>query len=201
MRAQPGPAGAEKVSGLCLGALLEDVTGISEGLVPAVLCLYGVGAPVGLTVGDRIADRVPFGGLLTGMGAVAAVAATLTPTADIPAVVIPLAVLLAAGGFMTNPAVNARVFGLRGASRTLGGAVNIAAFDVGIAVAPWVSVLVIDAGPGRAGIGRVGAPFAVAAVPSTLLDRHLTRRHQRTTPTRAPAPALRDVPEYAAASR
>ncbi|MDO0917344.1 hypothetical protein QQM39_43070 [Streptomyces sp. DT2A-34] len=62
-----------------------------------------------------------------------------------------------------------------------------------------MSGLVIDAGPGLAGIGRVGAAFAVAAVASTLLDRHLTRRHQRTAPT--PAPARRDVPESAAASR
>ncbi|MDF3149438.1 Cmx/CmrA family chloramphenicol efflux MFS transporter, partial [Streptomyces sp. T21Q-yed] len=151
-----------------LGALLQDVTGIAEGLVPAVLALYGVGALAGLTVGGRIADRAPFGVLLTGMATVAVVAAALALTADIPAVVIPLAVLLAAGGFMTNPAVNARVFGILGETRTLGGAVNIAAFNVGIAVAPWVSGLVIDAGPGLAGIGRVGAAFAVAAVASTL---------------------------------
>ncbi|MDO0917343.1 MFS transporter [Streptomyces sp. DT2A-34] len=118
-----------------LGALLEDVTGISEGLVPAVLGLYGVGALAGLTVGGRIADRVPFGVLLTGMGTVAAVAATIALTADLPAVVIPLAVLLAAGGFMTNPAVNARVFGILGETRTLGGAVNIAAFT---SASPWL---------------------------------------------------------------
>ncbi|WP_369166881.1 Cmx/CmrA family chloramphenicol efflux MFS transporter [Streptomyces sp. R28] len=179
-----------------LGALLEDVTGISEGLVPAVLGLYGVGALAGLTVGGRIADRAPFGVLLTGMGTVAVVAAAIAPTADMPAVVIPLAALLAAGGFMTNPAVNARVFGILGETRTLGGALNIAAFNVGIAVAPWVSGLVIDAGPGLAGIGRVGAAFAVAAVASTLLDRHLTRRHRHTTP--APAPAPRDAAESAA---
>jgi DHA1 family chloramphenicol resistance protein-like MFS transporter len=97
-------------------------------------------------------------------------------------VVIPLAVLLAAGGFVTNPAVNARVFGILGETRTLGGAVNIAAFNVGIAVAPWVSGLVIDAGPGLAGIGWVGAAFALAAVASTLLDRLLTHRDRHTTP-------------------
>ncbi|MGP4092283.1 MFS transporter, partial [Streptomyces sp. KR55] len=33
-----------------LGALLEDVTGISEGLVPVVLGLYGAGGLAGLTV-------------------------------------------------------------------------------------------------------------------------------------------------------
>ncbi|MFK0297470.1 MFS transporter, partial [Streptomyces sp. NPDC090442] len=62
-----------------LGALLQDVTGISEGLVPVVLGLYGIGALAGLTVGGRIADRAPFGVLLIGMGAVAL---TGRPTID-----------------------------------------------------------------------------------------------------------------------
>ncbi|MBA4866734.1 MFS transporter [Streptomyces sp. PSKA54] len=176
-----------------LGALLEDVTGLSEGLVPVVLGLYGVGALAGLTVGGRRADRAPFGVLLTGMSTVAVVAAAIALTADIPSVVVPLTVLLAAGGFLTNPAVNARVFGILGESRTLGGALNIAAFNVGIAVAPWVSGLVIDAGPGLAGIGWVGAAFALAAVASTLLDRRLTRRHQHTT--RIPVPAVPGAPQ------
>ncbi|MGP4091949.1 hypothetical protein ACTWQJ_47410, partial [Streptomyces sp. KR55] len=59
---------------------------------------------------------------------------------------IPLAVLLGGAGFLTNPAVNSRVFGVLGEARTLGGAVNIAAFNLGIAVAPWVGGLLIDAG-------------------------------------------------------
>ncbi|MFI6374313.1 Cmx/CmrA family chloramphenicol efflux MFS transporter [Streptomyces sp. NPDC050546] len=166
-----------------LGALLQDVTGVSEGFVPVVLGLYGVGALAGLTVGGRRADRAPFGVLLTGMGTVAIVAAGIALSADNASVVIPLVVLLAAGGFVTNPAVNARVFGVLGETRTLGGAVNIAAFNVGIAVAPWVSGLVIDAGPGLAGIGWVGAAFALTAVASTLLDRLLTRHDQGTTTT------------------
>ncbi|MGW8362589.1 Cmx/CmrA family chloramphenicol efflux MFS transporter [Streptomyces wedmorensis] len=180
-----------------LGALLQDVTGLSEGLVPVVLGLYGVGALAGLTVGGRIADRAPFGALLTGMGTVAVVAAAIAVTAHEATAVIPLAVLLAAGGFLTNPAVNARVFGILGETRTLGSAMNIAAFNVGIAVAPWVSGLVIDAAPGLAGIGWVGAAFALVAIASTLLDRNLTRRHRRATP----APAVTEAPEPASTLR
>jgi DHA1 family chloramphenicol resistance protein-like MFS transporter len=44
-----------------LGALLEQDTGISPGQVPAVLCVYGLGALIGLTVGGRLADRASFG--------------------------------------------------------------------------------------------------------------------------------------------
>jgi len=165
-----------------LGALLEDVTGVSERLVPAVLGLYGVGALAGLTVGGRIADRAPFGVLLTGMGVVTVVACAIAPAADRPWAMVPLAMLLGAGGFLTNPAVNARVFSILGETRTLGGAMNIAAFNVGIAIAPWVAGLVIDADLGLAAIGWVGAAFALAALASTLLDRRLTHRRRRDRP-------------------
>ncbi|MFI6743228.1 hypothetical protein ACIBI9_60995 [Nonomuraea sp. NPDC050451] len=163
-----------------LGALLEDVTGVAEGLVPVILGLYGVGAQAGMTVGGRTADRAPFGTLLTGMGTVAVAASGIALTADSAAAVVPLAMLLGAGGMLCTPAVNARVFGILGETRTLGGAINIAAFNVGIALAPWASGLIIDAGPGLAAIGWVGAAFALGAAAATLLDRHLTGRHQRT---------------------
>ncbi|WP_409474125.1 hypothetical protein [Streptomyces sp. HC307] len=85
-------------------------------------------------------------------------------------------------GFFINPAVNSRVFGILGETRTLGGAVNIAAFNLGIAVAPWVGGLLIDAGFGLEVTAWVGAAFAVAALGSTLLDRFLTRRHEAADP-------------------
>ncbi|MFF3504313.1 hypothetical protein [Streptomyces sp. NPDC003247] len=55
-------------------------------------------------------------------------------------------VLLAAGGFATHPAVNARVFGTLGPTRPLGGALDIAAFNVDVTLAPYISGLVIDHG-------------------------------------------------------
>ncbi|MFI0821045.1 MFS transporter [Streptomyces sp. NPDC021098] len=159
-----------------LGALLEDVTGLPERFVPAVLGLYGVGALVGLSVGGRIADRRPFAVLVAGMVATAVIAVAIALTAPTARAVIPLSMLLAAGGFATNPAVNARVFGILGHTRTLGGALNIAAFNVGIAVAPYVSGLVIDHGPGLAAIGYVGAAFALGALATALRDGALTAR-------------------------
>ncbi|MHA5054757.1 Cmx/CmrA family chloramphenicol efflux MFS transporter [Streptomyces sp. SD15] len=166
-----------------LGALLEDVTGISDGLIPLVLGLYGAGALAGLTVGGRNADRAPFTVLLAGMGSFAVVAVVLAVTASSAWAAIPLVVLLGAAEFSVTPAVNARVFSILGETRTLGGAVNIAAFNIGIAAAPIVSGLVIDTGLGLAGTAWIGAAFAVTAMGSTLLDRHLTRRHQVQTVT------------------
>ncbi|WPB95934.1 Cmx/CmrA family chloramphenicol efflux MFS transporter [Streptomyces malaysiensis] len=172
-----------------LGALLEDVTGMSETLVPLVLGLYGVGALIGLTIGGRTADRAPHGTILAAMGTVTVVAAALAWSASSPWVAVPLAVLLGLSGFLANPAVQAQVFNILGETRTLGSALNTAAFNLGIAVAPWLSGLVIDAGHGLAATAWVGAAFAVAAIFSTLLGRHQARRHQRAGSHLAQPPA------------
>ncbi|MET7894498.1 hypothetical protein ACFYRG_38205 [Streptomyces mirabilis] len=115
------------------------------------------------------------------MGSFAAVAVVLAITAKSAWAAIPLVVLLGAAEFSVTPAVNARVFAILGETRTLGGAVNIAAFNTGVAAAPIISGLVINTGLGLAGTAWIGAAFAVTAMGSTLLDRHLTRRHQTVT--------------------
>ncbi|MFJ8134154.1 hypothetical protein [Streptomyces hydrogenans] len=120
-------------------------------------------------------------------------------TAQKATAVIPLAVLLAAGSFLTNQAVNARVFGILGETRTLGSAVNIAAFNVGVAIAPWVSGLVLDAGPrprrDRLGRRRI-RPRGHRQHPARPAPH---RRHRRTTPV--PVPAVIEAPEKASTAR
>ncbi|WP_432175587.1 MFS transporter [Streptomyces sp. Tue6028] len=143
-----------------------------------MLGLYGVGAFIGLTIGGRVADRAPFTLLLVGMAAFIVAATALAVTAHVAWVTIALVVLLGAANFGVTPAVNARVFSILGETRTLGGAVNIAAFNVGIAVAPLASGLVINTGLGLAGTAWIGAAFGVAHMGSVLLDRRLTRRHE-----------------------
>ncbi|HEX6453712.1 MAG TPA: Cmx/CmrA family chloramphenicol efflux MFS transporter [Trebonia sp.] len=166
-----------------LGAILEDVTGLSTGLVPLVLVIFGVGAFIGLTIGGRVADHAPFALMLVGMGGFAVVAVALAMTAHVAWATIVLVVLMGATIFGVTPAVNARVFTILGDTNTLGGAVIVAAFNVGIAVAPLVSGLVIGTRLGLAGTAWIGAAFAVAHMGSVLLDRHLTRRHEAGTAT------------------
>ncbi|MFD7136450.1 MFS transporter [Streptomyces sp. NPDC059894] len=170
-----------------LGALLEDVTGISTGLVPALLALYGLGALGGLMAGGRTADRAPFTTLLVGTGGVAVASVLVTLAAGSVGAMVALVFVLGLAGFLTNPVVSARAFGILGETRTLGGAVNIAAFNVGITLAPIVSGLVIGAGLGLAATGWVAAAFALAAAGTTLWDRRLTRRHRATTAPSAPS--------------
>ncbi|MEV0445035.1 Cmx/CmrA family chloramphenicol efflux MFS transporter [Streptomyces spectabilis] len=168
--------GAVIVTFSYLAALLTDETGLSEGWVPAVLALFGAGGMLGLVVGGRTARAHAVATLAWGLGALAAVSAVLALTADAAAaVVVALVFLLGAAGYVTNPALQSRVFTLAPDAPTLVGATNTAAFNVGNTVAPMLGGLVIDAGHGYAAVAWVGAGLAAlgcaAAVGAGILER------------------------------
>jgi DHA1 family chloramphenicol resistance protein-like MFS transporter len=161
--------GALLVSFSYFAPLLTDVTGLSDGWVPIVLALYGVGALIGITVGGRTSDNRPFATLLLGIGGLVILSAALALWAAQPVAVVAVVVLLGAFGFGTNPAVNTRVFSLAEGAPTLAAAVNISAFNVGITVAPWVGGLAIEAGAGYAVLGWIGAGIGTLALFTVVL--------------------------------
>jgi MFS transporter, DHA1 family, chloramphenicol resistance protein len=144
--------------------LLTGPTGLSAGWVPAVLALYGVGALIGIAVGGRTADAHPFRTLYVGVTGVLVVSVAIAVNADVPALVIPLLILLGAFGFGTNPALNTRVFAVAGGTPTLATATNVSAFNVGITTGPWLGGLAIGAGAGYPSVAWVGAGIAALAL-------------------------------------
>jgi DHA1 family chloramphenicol resistance protein-like MFS transporter len=149
--------------------LLTDVTGLSEGWIPAVLALYGAGALIGITIGGRTSDERPFATLLVGFSGLVALSVGIALWADQPIVAIVLISLLGAFGFATNPAVNTRVFSLAEGAPTLAAAVNVSAFNVGITIAPWLGGLAIEAGTGYAALGWIGAAIGTLALLTVIL--------------------------------
>ncbi|MYY86526.1 MFS transporter, partial [Streptomyces sp. SID335] len=154
--------GAVIVTFSYLAALLTEVTGVPEGWVPAVLALFGVGGMAGIVIGGRTGQTRPLGTLGAGLGALAVFSALLALTAHVTAVVITLVFLLGLAGYVTNPALQSRVFALAPGAPTLVGATNTAAFNVGNTVAPLLGGLAIDAGHGYASVAWVGAALAAA---------------------------------------
>jgi DHA1 family chloramphenicol resistance protein-like MFS transporter len=156
--------GALLVSFSYFAPLLTEVTGLSDGWLPIVLALYGVGALIGITIGGRTSDNRPFATLLVGFSGVVLLSAALALWTSQPVVVVTVIVLLGAFGFGTNPAVNTRVFGLAEGAPTLAAAVNVSSFNVGITVAPWLGGLAIEAGAGYAALGWIGAGIGTLAL-------------------------------------
>lgn len=168
-----------------LAPLLTQATGLTPGAVPGVLALYGLGSFIGITIGGRFADALPFHTLFISIVGLIALSVVLALTATVPAVAIGVIALLGGFGFAANPALNARVFSLAGDAPRLATATNFSAFNVGITVGPWLGGLAIDAGAGYPALGWIAVGTGAVAL-ATVLFAALV-------PVSSPDPAGRGV--------
>lgn len=172
-----------------LAPMLQQVTGFSASSVSLVLVLYGLAIAIGNIAGGKIADRNPVRALTWLFAAQAAVLALFTFTAPSPVLAL---VTLAALGFLSFanvPGLQLYVVQLakrhRPAAVDVASALNIAAFNLGIAAGAWIGGLVVASSFGLGATPFVGALLVAAALGFTLLSAHLDRREA----TRAPAEA------------
>jgi DHA1 family chloramphenicol resistance protein-like MFS transporter len=159
-----------------LAPLLTEATGLPSGAVPAVLALYGVGSLIGITIGGRNADALPFRTLAVSIIGLSLMSAVLALWAHTPVVAIAAIFLLGGFGFAANPALNARVFSLAGDAPTLATSVNFSSFNVGITIGPWLGGLAIDAGAGYQLLGWVAVVLAIVALGTVILAAMLPLR-------------------------
>ncbi|MFI7003254.1 Cmx/CmrA family chloramphenicol efflux MFS transporter [Nocardia sp. NPDC050175] len=172
-----------------LGALLSKTTGLTDSWIPIVLVVYGVGSFLGIAIGGRTADTHPIRTLYIGITGLIITSILLALTAEHPAPVVALTFLLGAFGFGTNPTLNSRVFNLAPQGPTLAPAFNVASFNVGITVGPWLGGLAIGAGLGYASIAWIGAAIGLAAL-GVITWEQLLPRHPATTLTPDKQPEL-----------
>jgi MFS transporter, DHA1 family, chloramphenicol resistance protein len=166
-----------------LAPLLIQTTGLPPGAVPAVLALYGLGSFIGITLGGRFADALPFHTLFISITGLVVLSGVLAITASVAAAAIAVIALLGGFGFAANPALNARVFSLAGDAPTLATATNFSAFNVGITAGPWLGGLAIDAGAGYPALGWIAVAIGLAALGTVLVAAFL--------PVSSPDPAGR----------
>jgi DHA1 family chloramphenicol resistance protein-like MFS transporter len=151
-----------------LAPLLTESTGLPAATVPGILALYGLGAFIGITVGGRFADALPFHTLFISITGLVVLSGVLALTATVPLLTIAVITFLGGFGFAANPALNARVFGLAGDAPTLATATNFSAFNVGITVGPWLGGLAINAGAGYPALGWIAVATGLAALATVL---------------------------------
>lgn len=171
-----------------LGAMLIATTGLHPDLVPIILLGYGLGAFTGMVVGGQVADRWPRGTLVGGFAGLALVLVLFAVATRNVVAVSALAVLLGLAGFGTNPALNSRVFALAPAAPSLTAAGTTSAFNVGIAVGPWLAGAVLTAGLGYPAVPWIGSASAVFALGLLAIDIAITR-----DPDATPARSLAGV--------
>lgn len=171
-----------------LAPILQQVSGFSASSVSLVMLLYGASVAAGNIWGGKLADRHgPLPALQIVFALLAAVLLALAFTAPHKLAVLATVLAWGAVAFGNVPAL--QVYVVRRAERDAPHAVdvasglNIAAFNVGIALGAWGGGIIV-AHLGLMATPKIGALVVVGAFVLTSLARALDRREQ---PAAAPA--------------
>ncbi|WP_306891789.1 MFS transporter [Ancylobacter amanitiformis] len=163
-----------------LASILEHVTGFAASSVSLILVVYGLAIAVGNIAGGRIADRDPVKALTFLFLAQAIVLALFTFTAVSPWLTLPTLAALGFLSFANVPGLQIYVVELakkhRPGAVDVASALNIAAFNLGIAIGAWVGGLVVASPLGLGATPWVGAILVAGALGLTLWSGALDRR-------------------------
>jgi DHA1 family inner membrane transport protein len=167
---------------------LTDVSGVSRGLVPVGLMMFGLGMVVGNLVGGRMADVSVIAGLYASITALGVVLTLFVWAAHNPWTAMLGLFLIGASGSSIGPALQTRLMDVAHEGQSLAASLNHSTLNVANALGAWLGSVVLAAGYGYEWPSRVGAALAVAglllAIVSGLMDRRSTEREDLAVPTR-----------------
>jgi predicted MFS family arabinose efflux permease len=163
-----------------LASILQEVSGFSANAVSLVLLVYGVSVAIGNLWGGRLADRLgPIPALKRIFALLALVLLVLTFTAYNPVLVLLTVLAMGAVAFGNVPGL--QVYVVKQAQRfvpqatDVASGLNIAAFNIGIAIGASLGGLVVDH-VGLMHTPWLGALVVVGAYGLTALSGRLDRR-------------------------
>lgn len=140
-----------------LTPILQDITGFTPKVVSVILLVYGIAVAIGNTVGGKAADKNPLKALFWMFVAQAIILVILTFTAPFKIAGVITIFLLGLLAFMNVPGLQVLVVKLAErhapSAVNVASALNIAAFNVGIAIGAFVGGLIVDS------IGLIHTPW------------------------------------------
>ncbi|WP_127531318.1 MFS transporter [Paenibacillus kobensis] len=173
-----------------LSPLLQDVSGFKEGTTALILLLYGVAIAIGNIIGGKAANRKPVHALLIMFILQAIVLLMFSFTAPYQALALVTVFMLGLLAFMNVPGLQVYVVILAERyapqAKDFASAVNIAAFNAGIAVGAYTGGLVAEH-LGLIHTPWIGAVMVFGAVLLTAWMRSLEMRDSRSTGKLHPA--------------
>ena len=159
-----------------IATTLTDVAGLSRGLIPLALMVFGVGMVVGNLVGGKIADISVIRGLYGSITALGVVLAGFVFAAHNPWTALGGLFLIGATGSAIAPALQTRLMDVAHDAQTLAAALNHSALNIANATGAWIGGLVIAAGYGYTAPAAAGAMLTVAGLVVLTLSVLLGRR-------------------------
>ncbi|MEA1082114.1 MFS transporter [Marinobacter qingdaonensis] len=167
-----------------LTPILEDVTGFASGMVSLLLLVYGVSVATGNIWGGKLADRLgPTSALYIIFGGLAAILFVLTFSAYNP--IAAVITLLIWGAFAFGNVPGLQVYVVQLAERytphsvDVASGLNIAAFNIGIALGAWLGGHVV-ADMGLMNTPWIGGIIVLSALLLTRLSASLDNREPAT---------------------
>ena len=165
-----------------LSPLLQTITGFSQGTIVIILLVYGLAIAIGNMIGGKLSNKNPINALFYMFIAQAIVLFVLTFTA--PYKIAGLVTILFMGlfAFMNVPGLQVYVVMLAErfvpSAVDVASAMNIAAFNAGIAIGAYVGGIVTDS-IGLIHTAWIGAVMVVLAAILTGVGRVLERNERR----------------------
>ncbi|MBP0727224.1 MFS transporter [Bacillus sp. RG28] len=165
-----------------LSPLLQNITGFKEGTVAALLLIYGVAIGIGNMIGGKVANRNPISALFYMFIIQVVILFLLTFTAPFKILGLITIILMGLLAFMNVPGLQVYVVIL--AERfvpsgvDVASAMNIAAFNVGIAIGSYLGGIVTDS-IGLINTPWIGALMVLGAVILTAWSRSLENKDQK----------------------
>ncbi|RQW16685.1 MFS transporter, partial [Rhodobacteraceae bacterium CH30] len=163
-----------------LAPILEQVTGMGATSITLVMLVYGVSVAFGNIWGGKLADKKgPIRALQIIFTLLALVLLALTFTA--PSTPLVVATVLAWGAVAFGNVAGLQVYVVQQAEREAPQAIdvasglNIAAFNVGIALGAWIGGIIVST-LGLLATPWIGALIVVAALGLTTLAGHLDKK-------------------------
>ncbi|MBL4937838.1 MFS transporter [Clostridium sp. YIM B02515] len=159
-----------------LSPILEKLTGYTPNGVSIILLIYGIAIAVGNTIGGKAADKNPLKALFWMFIVQAVVLFILTFTAQTKVLGTITIIMMGLFAFMNVPGLQVYVVQLAEkfvpSAVNVASAINIAAFNLGIAIGAFVGGIVVDS----LGLGStpwVGAIMVIGAVILTAISRSI----------------------------
>jgi DHA1 family inner membrane transport protein len=165
-----------------IAPLLITVTGISAGIVPWLLLLFGVGSTLGVFVGGRLTDWKLMPSLIGILLLQAAIYALLGATVYMPVLMAVSVLLWGGSNFAFGAPVQTRILNWANDAPNLASTLIPSAFNVGIAIGAVVGSTALDHGLGYAALPWFGFFFSLTAAGIALVSWNIEKR---TTPATA----------------
>ncbi|WP_336789042.1 MFS transporter [Paenibacillus sp. MMO-177] len=162
-----------------LSPLLHDITGFKESTIAGILVLYGVAIAVGNIIGGKAANKKPLSALLVMFILQAVILLVLTFTAPYAAAALVTITLMGLLAFMNVPGLQMYVVLLAERympkSIDVVSALNISAFNAGIAIGAYVGGVITDE-LGLIHTPWIGAIMVLGAVALTAWSRSMENK-------------------------